>query len=131
MNRLVAPCGSDSAAQSLPKPPDPSLHTPSFDTLPSVLTPAHQNLQQDSSALCCNTCSFQISTVQPSPIAANTFALKETSFPLRSVNINGSDGELGHINCQSSSTMPRARHSLLKEFNLASLSELTPRKEIV
>jgi hypothetical protein len=29
----------------------------------------------------------------------------------------------------SSSLKPRARHSLLKELNLASLSELTPRKK--
>jgi hypothetical protein len=72
--------------------------------------------------------SFQMSAVQPSLTAANSFAVKETSFPLSSVNINASDGELWHITFQSSSSKPRARHSLLKELNLASLSELTPRK---
>jgi hypothetical protein len=69
--------------------------------------------------------SFQMSEVQPSPTAANTFAVKETSFLL---NINASDGELQHINHQSSSSKPTARHCLLKELNLALLSQLTPRK---
>jgi hypothetical protein len=54
--------------------------------------------------------------------------LKGTSFPISSTNINAFDGKLGHINCQSSSSKPRARHSLVKELNLASLSELTPRR---
>jgi hypothetical protein len=55
-----------------------------------------------------------MSAVQPSPTAANTFAVKETSFLLSSVNTNASDGELRHINFQKSSSKPRARHSLLK-----------------
>jgi hypothetical protein len=46
--------------------------------------------------------SFQMSAVQPSPTAANIFAVRETSFPLSCVNINASVGELRHINCQSS-----------------------------
>jgi hypothetical protein len=69
-----------------------------------------------------------MSAFQPSPAAANTFAGKEIPFPLSCVNIDASDGELRHINCQSSLSKPRARHSLLKEFNLASLLELPPRK---
>jgi hypothetical protein len=69
-----------------------------------------------------------MSAVQPSPTAASTFAMKETSFPLISVNMNASDGELGHINLQSSPSKLRAKHSLLKELNLASLSELAPRE---
>jgi hypothetical protein len=68
-----------------------------------------------------------MSAVQLSPTAANIFALEETS-SLSPVNGNASEGALGHINCPSSSSKPRARHSLLKEFNLASSSELTPRK---
>jgi hypothetical protein len=59
---------------------------------------------------------------------ANTFAAEETSFTPSSVNINASDGKLRHINCQISSLKPGARHSLLKELNLASISELTLRK---
>jgi hypothetical protein len=35
LHRFAVACGSDSALQSLPQPPD----TPSFDPLPSVLTP--------------------------------------------------------------------------------------------
>jgi hypothetical protein len=69
-----------------------------------------------------------MSAIQPSPSAASTFAVKETSFPLSSKNAKASDGELGHISRQSSSSKSRARHSLLKELNLASLSKLTPRK---
>jgi hypothetical protein len=72
-----------------------------------------------------------MSAVQPSPTAANTFAVKENSFSISSVNINSSDGELGHIGRHSSSSKPRARHSLLKELNLAFLSELTLRKRKV
>jgi hypothetical protein len=34
--------------------------------------------------------SFQMSAVQPSPTAANTFAVKEISFALSSVNTEGS-----------------------------------------
>jgi hypothetical protein len=71
---------------------------------------------------------FQMSAVQPSPTAANTFAVKWNSFSTSSVNINSSDGELGHISHHSSSWKPRARHSLLKELNLAMLPELTLRK---
>jgi hypothetical protein len=68
-----------------------------------------------------------MSAVQPSPTAADTFAVKETSFPISSMKINASEVELGRVRRQSSSK-PTARHSLLKELNLASLSELTPRK---
>jgi hypothetical protein len=62
------------------------------------------------------------------PTAANTFAVKESSFPLWSVNINTSGGELRHINCRSSSSRRTAWHSLPKELNLALLSELTLRR---
>jgi hypothetical protein len=75
--------------------------------------------------------SFQISAVQSSPTAANIFAVKETSFSLSSVNINTSDGELGFVNRQSSSSKPRAKHSLLEGLNLTSLKELTPRERKV
>jgi hypothetical protein len=70
-----------------------------------------------------------MSAIQPSRVAASTFAVKETSFPLRSENIYASDGELGHVSRQSSSSKPRGRRSLLKDLNLASISELTPRKK--
>jgi hypothetical protein len=69
-----------------------------------------------------------MSAVHLSPTAANTFAVKENSFSVSSVNINSSDGQLGHISLHSSSPKARASHSLLKELNLALLSKLTPRR---
>jgi hypothetical protein len=39
LNRVAVPCSSDSAALPLPQPPDPSSPTPSFDPLPSILSP--------------------------------------------------------------------------------------------
>jgi hypothetical protein len=62
--------------------------------------------------------------ILPSPATASTFAVKETSFPLSFESMKASDGELGHIKRQSSSSKPRARRSLLEELNLDSLSEL-------
>jgi hypothetical protein len=70
-----------------------------------------------------------MSAVQPSATAANNFAVNETSFSLSSVNINASDGERRHISCQSVSSKPRARHSLLRELSLATLSKLTLKKK--
>jgi hypothetical protein len=89
--------------------------------VPSAVTP--DPIHADSPST-----SFQISAIKPSPAAVNTFAVKETYFPPSSINVNASDGELGYINRQSSSSKPRARHSVLKELNLASCSKLTPRK---
>jgi hypothetical protein len=108
LNRLAVPCGSDSALQSLPQPPD----TPSFDPLPSVLTPEKDlhvltppktysktlvpskvtpvPIHVDSPST-----SFQMSAIQPSPSAASTFAVKETSFPLSSENIKVLPQSLG------------------------------------
>jgi hypothetical protein len=98
-NRVAVPCSSDSAAQSLPQPPEPSFHTASFDPVPSVFTP-EDNLNvlpptrtysktQVPSAVTpipvhadSPSTSFQMSAVQPSPTAANIFAVKGTSFPL-------------------------------------------------
>jgi hypothetical protein len=37
-NRVAVPCGSDTASQSLPQLPVPSLHTPSLDPLSLVVT---------------------------------------------------------------------------------------------
>jgi hypothetical protein len=61
-----------------------------------------------------------MSAIQPLPTAANTFAVKETSFSLSSVNKNASDGELRHVR---SSSKPRERNSLL-ERHLASFPKL-------
>jgi hypothetical protein len=58
LNRVAVPCGSDSAAESLPHPPYPSLHTPSFDPLPSVLTLEDDLHFPPPTRICCNTYSY-------------------------------------------------------------------------
>jgi hypothetical protein len=111
LNRFAVPCDSDSSVQSLPQLPD----TPSFDPLPSVLTP-EEDLHVLTPTKTYNktlvpstvtpvpihvgspSTSFQMYAIQPSPTAASTFAVKETSFPLSCLNMNASDGELRHIN---------------------------------
>jgi hypothetical protein len=54
--------------------------------------------------------------------------VEETSISLSPVNSNVSDGELRCINHPSSSSKTRARHSPLKQLNLAKVKDLTPRK---
>jgi hypothetical protein len=57
----------------------------------------------------------------------NSFAVKVTSFPLRFVNINASDGECRHINHQSSSSKPKTKHCLIRKLNLHSAEQpITP-----
>jgi ABC-type uncharacterized transport system permease subunit len=145
LNRVAVPCGSDSASQSLPQCPVSSLYTPSLNPLPSVIT--HKvdisvllPTRSYSKTLMLSTVtpfpiradslftSLQMSAVQSSPTAASTIAVNEPSFPLSSVNANASDAELGHTSRHSSSSKPTTRHFLIKELNLASLPELTPRK---
>jgi hypothetical protein len=86
-NRLAVPYGSDSASQSLPRPPVPSIHTSSFNPffsvtsrkdnihvispttysrtlVPSPVTPIPVHADSPSS--------FQMFRAQPSPTAANT-----------------------------------------------------------
>jgi hypothetical protein len=81
----------------------PPTRTYSKTLLSSTLTPIPIHAHSPSTF-------FQMSAAQPSPTAPSTFADKETSFPVSSVNINASDGELRHINCQSSSSKLTARH---------------------
>jgi hypothetical protein len=98
LNRVAVPCDSGSASQSLPQSPVPSLHTPALDPLPSALTPEDDlhvlpPTRTYTKTLVSSTAkpipihadspstSFQMSAVQPSPTAANTLAVKETSFP--------------------------------------------------
>jgi hypothetical protein len=144
LNRVAVPRGSDPASQSFPQPPVSSLHALSLDLLPSLIThkdyihvvfPTTYNKTLVPSPVILipihadgPSTSFQMSVVQPSPTAANTFDLKETAFSLSSVNINAFDAEPGHINHHSSPSKHRASHSLLKELSSTSLSELAPRK---
>jgi hypothetical protein len=99
-----------SAPQSLLQRPIPSLHTSFLDPLTSVI--AHKDIvaciTYSKTLLpspvtcipihaCCPSTSLKVSAVQPSPTAINIFAVKETSFPLSSVNLNAPDGELRHL----------------------------------
>jgi hypothetical protein len=63
-----------------------------------------------------------VSAFKPSPTAANTLAVKKTSFG-SSANVTASSGKQGHINHQSFSSKHRARHFLIKYLNLTLLSE--------
>jgi hypothetical protein len=97
LNTVAVPCSSDSASLSLPQPPFPSLRTPSLNPLPTVVT--HKDYIHVVFPTTYNkilvpspvthipihahgpSTSFKMSAVQPPPTAANTFAVKETSFP--------------------------------------------------
>lgn len=68
-------------------------------------------------------------TNQPLAAAVNTFSMKETSFLLGYANENASDGEHWSTNFQSSSPKHKARHSVLKEFDLDRVADLTQRKK--
>jgi hypothetical protein len=146
LNRMAVPCSSDSAAQDpTPQVPDsPSLMD--LNSLPSVLSPqknlhvqppkrTYSKLPMSSSIptplpfyVDSPSTSSQISAVNSTPTAANTFAVEGTSCPL---TLNASEGEFRHINGQNSSSKPRARHSLLKDLNLATVSQLTPREKFL
>jgi hypothetical protein len=56
------------------------------------------------------------------------FAVEDTSCPL---TFSASDGEFRHINRQNSSLKPRARHCLLRELNLCTVSQFTPREKLL
>jgi hypothetical protein len=71
--------------------------------------------------------SSQICAVMSTPAAANMFAVEDTSY---SLTLNASDGEFRCINHPNPTLKPRDRHSFLRELNLATLSELIPRKKL-
>jgi hypothetical protein len=56
------------------------------------------------------------------------FAVEDMSCPL---TLNASDGEFRHINCPNLSSKPRARHSLLRKLNFATVSQFTWRKKFL
>jgi hypothetical protein len=56
------------------------------------------------------------------------FAVEDISCPL---TLNASDGEFRRINCPNPSSKPRARHPLLRELNLATVSQFTPREKLL
>ena len=56
------------------------------------------------------------------------FAVEDISC---SSNLNASDGEFRRNNRQNPSSKPIARHSLLRELNLATVSEFMPREKLL
>jgi len=56
------------------------------------------------------------------------FAVEDISCPL---TLNASDGEFRCINRPNPSSKPKARHSLLRELNLATVSQFTPREKLL
>jgi len=56
------------------------------------------------------------------------FAIEDIYCPL---NLNDSDGEFRGINRPNPSSKPRARLSVLRELNLATLSQFTPREKLL
>jgi len=72
--------------------------------------------------------SFQICAVKSTPPAASKFAVEDISCP---VTLNASDGDFRRINRPNPSSKPRARHSFLRELNLATVSQFTPREKLL
>ena len=58
-------------------------------------------------------------------------AVSQTAVCFKGLNLNASDGEFRHINCPDLSSKRRARHSLLMELNLATVSQFTPREKLL
>jgi hypothetical protein len=138
LNREQVLCGSESASDSV------SLHPPPLDSFPSVLTPEddlyvlpHTRTYNMTLVSSISDLSQSTQTAFPFPYnclqfnyhlaAPNSSEVEETS-SLSLVNLNASDRKFGHINISSSSSKPKVMHSLLKDLNPASLSELTPWK---
>jgi len=146
LNRGAVPCSSDSASQD-PTPQLPDSALTDLNSLPSLLSP-QKNLHVQAPSrtigkLPVSSCSIQIplSILEDSPCtssqicavkstspAASMFAVEDFSCP---VTLNASDGEFRHITHPNPSLKPRARHSLLRELNLAMVSEFTPREKLL
>jgi len=56
------------------------------------------------------------------------FAVEYISCPLI---LNASNGEFRRVNCPNPSSKPRERHSFLRELNLATVSQFTPREKLL
>ena len=72
--------------------------------------------------------SSQICAVKFTPTIASMFAVEDITCPLA---LSASDGEFRCINCPNPSSKPRARNSLLRELNLATVSQFTPREKLL
>ena len=58
-------------------------------------------------------------------------AVSQTAVCFKGLNLNASDGEFRYINRPDLSSKPRARHSLLMELNLPTVSQFTPREKLL
>ena len=142
----AAPRSSHSTSQ------DPTLQLPDsaltdLNSLPSLLSPQKNfhvqapsrtygklpvsscSIQTPLSILEDSPCtSSQICAVKSTPPAASMFAVEDIFCP---VTLYACDGEFRRINRPNPSTKPRARHSLLRELNLAMMSQFTPREKLL
>jgi len=146
LNRGAVPCSSDSSSQE-PTPQLPDSTLTDLNSLPSLLSPqknlhvqppkrTYGRLPTSSSSIqtplsileYSPSTSSQICAVKSIPPPASMFAVEDISCPL---NLNASDGEFRRINSPNPSSKPRARHSLLRELNLARVSEFTPKEKLL
>jgi len=146
LNRRAVPCSSDSASQD-PTPQLPDSALTDLNSLPSLLSPQKNlhvqapsrtngklpvfscSIQTSLSVLEDSPCtSSQICAVKSTPPAASMFAVEDFSYP---VTLYASDGEFRRINRPNPSLKPRARHSLLRELNLATVTQFTPREKLL
>jgi len=146
LNRGAVPCSSDSASQDA-TPQLPGYALTDLNSLPSVLSPQRNlhvrppkrnygklpispsSIQTPLSIHEDSPCTFsQICAVKSTPPAGSMFAIEDISCPLTS---NASDGEFRRINRPNPSSKPRARHTLLRELNLATVSQFTPREKLL
>lgn len=137
---LAVPCCLDLASHSNPQASPPSnLHVLPLLPLPSELTITSCHAREPvANFRCCQPLLRHLfvptQKVSPLPLKSlypnlhqqqpNIFSMEDTSFFL---SVVASDWEYRCLNDQNSSLKPIARHSLLKEINLA-MSYLTPRK---
>ena len=146
LNRGAVPCSSDSASQD-PTPQLPDSALTDLNSLPSLLSAqkilhvqapsrtygklpvSSSSIQTPLSILEDSPCtSSKICAVKSTPPAASMFAVEDISCPLA---LNASDGEFRRINHPNPFSKPRPRHSLLRELNLATVSQFTPREKLL
>ena len=146
LNRGAVPCSSHSASQ-YPTPQLPDSALTNLNSLLSLLS-AQKNLhvqppsrtygklplssssiQTLLSILEDSPCtSSKICAVKSTPPPASMFAVEDISCPLA---LNASDGEFRCINHPNRSSKPKVRHSLLRELNLATVSQFTPTEKLL
>ena len=135
----AVPCNSGSATYD-PTPQLPDSALTDFNSLPSLLSPQKNlHVQAPSRTYGKLPVSYSVNSFYPwrqfihflsnlcksTPTTTNVFADEDIFCPLK---LNASDGELRRFISPNPSSKPRARHSLLRELNLATVSHFTPRE---